>query len=107
MKAILALGALAALLALPTATAVISTGDQYEAFQAFVDAFAPNTADLSMLPVLYMDDNGNLWQESNGLEGLQTEETPVEGAAPIAADTAIGGFGTIAIPSELPALPQL
>lgn len=106
MKAILALGTLAALLALPGAGATISTGDQYAAFQGFVDVLAPDTVDFGMLPVFYMDEGGNLWQESNGLPGLQTEETPVEGGEPIGADTSVGGFGMID-PASLLQLPPL
>jgi hypothetical protein len=95
MKAILAAASIAALLALPAASAVISTADQYAAAEMIVDTLAPGTADLSALPVVYVDDQGDLWQESNGLAGLQTEATASEDGEDIPADTFLGGFSSI------------
>lgn len=98
MKAILALGALAALLALPSATAVISTGDQYEAIAMMLDILAPGTGDVSALPILYLDDAGNVWQESNDLPGLQTEATVDEQGNETPADTLVAGLGALPLP---------
>lgn len=98
MKAVLALGALAALLALPSATAVVSTGDQYEAVEMMLDLIAPGTGDLSAMPVLYIDDAGNLWRESNGLAGLQTEATTDEQGNQIPADTFVAGIAALPAP---------
>ena len=101
MKAILALGALAALLALPSATAVISTADQYQVAQIFLDIVAPGSGDLSALPILYIDDAGNVWQESNGLPGLQTGPTDDGNGGQIGADAPVAGTASLAVPVPL------
>lgn len=95
MNAYIAFGTLAVLLALPSASAnAISTGDQLAIVGEVVDIFAPGTApDFSEAPNVYVDSSGNLWQESNAMAGLQTEQTRDEQGNVVAQpDTRLGGL---------------
>lgn len=96
MKAIAATG-LMALLALPGAMAYVSTSDITGAVSPMVP---PEAAEAwTQVPVLYLNDDGGLWQEANGIAGLQTG--PVfdqEGNQVAGADAYIAG------PSMLPGL---
>lgn len=81
MKAILATGALAALLALPGAMAYVSTGDATGTLAPYLPPEA------GTLPTFYVGDDGSLWQESNGCAGLQAEPGEDEVCGAFDADT--------------------
>lgn len=97
-KLTLAMLALAGVLAVPGAIgAYVSTGDLTG---ALADV-APVPADA---PIFYFNDDGTIWQESNGLAGLQMEAITDELGNVIAqADTNVAG-GDI---GSLPAVPEL
>jgi hypothetical protein len=93
MKAFVAIGALAALLALPSAMAVVST-----------DGILP--AEFGT-PVYYIVEDGSIWQESNSCIGLQTAAGVDEHCGEYGADTnVIPAFGAPEAP-QLPGLPSL
>lgn len=98
MKTFLALATLAAVLAFPGAHAgTLSTADVVAVATMFTDLAAPGVVDTTPLPVLYLDEQGNAWQESNGFDGLQASPLTDDTGAEVApADTFLAG------PSSLP-----
>jgi hypothetical protein len=95
MKEFIAIGALAALLALPAAGAAISTQD----IAGPILALDPAGLALEAPAVLYLTEEGDVWQESNGYDGLQTSPIVDEEGHELApADSFVAGA------SMLPAL---
>jgi hypothetical protein len=68
MQKLIAIGALAVLLALPGAMAaeLVSTG-------IVTGPIASTVPGAGAMPIYYLADDGSLWQESNGLAGLQVQ----------------------------------
>lgn len=109
MKLYLAIGGLAALLALPGALAYVSSADFTGPFAAIVPPEAGGDAFAQAFPIYYVNDDGTVWQESNGIAGLQTSPIidEVTGEQIAAADTIVSpALGVPAMP-EMPALPPL
>lgn len=108
MKAFVAMGALVALLTVPGAMAVVSTNDLVGPVGAAAEPLGMGAL-VGAFPIFYLNDDGTVWQESNGISGLQTTavhdvETGVKIADP---DTLVSQApGAPAVP-EMPALPTL
>lgn len=112
MQKLVAMMAFAGLLALPGAMAAyVSTGD-------LTGAFAEATG--VAIPVYYLNDDGTVWEETNGYAGLQTSPIVDELGNPLApADTnaaagveapgEVPGVGVPEMPGapEMPAFPEL
>jgi hypothetical protein len=92
---------------MPGALAVISTNDQVAAITPLVDTLAgaagAGPAPSPDLPTVYIDDAGNVWQESNGLPGLQ-DKPSMEQGKDWPADTFVAGWATLT-GAALPGLP--
>lgn len=104
MQKLIAMMAFAGLLALPGAMAAyVSTGDLTGA----LGEIAPVPLDAA--PILYLNDDGSIWQESNGFDGLQTEEIVDELGNHLAdADTNVAGGDVPAVGApEIPAVPEV
>lgn len=100
MQNILTLAALAAVLALPGAMAAVGTDDILGPIATVVPVTPVPLPATPAAPSLYVTEDGNLWQESNGFDGLQMEPVVDEqGNQVAAADTRIAGT------ADLPALP--
>ena len=98
MKAFVAIGTLAALLALPGAMAVVST-----------EGILP--AEFGA-PTYYVGDDNSVWQESNHCAGLQTAAGHSDLCGDYDADTGIFDVAEIPVPAapgtpEVPAAPEL
>ncbi|MCA1813195.1 MAG: hypothetical protein LC624_04495 [Halobacteriales archaeon] len=103
---VIALAGLLAFMVAQPALAVISTQDQVDAFDFFVTGVSSVAAqagapavDPSILPALpqaYLDDRGNVWQETNGMPGLQTEHVVDQAGHELApADSFVGGIDSL------------
>ena len=102
---VLALAGLVAFLAAQPAMAVISTQDQLDALHVVADGGAAIVAtlgapdvgapDMPDVPIAYLDDAGNIWEESNGVPGLQTHGFTDAAGMAHGADDFVGGIGTL------------
>jgi hypothetical protein len=98
--------ALAGLLALSApALAVVSSQDQVDMLHALVAGTAQaasgagagnvDPGPFPALPIAYEDDSGNVWQESNGVPGLQEQPVMHDGQQVAPADSFVAGFASL------------